>query len=80
MGFFKKKKEEKNENAELSPTLHVAALQIVNEHFGINEIYDLSDLSFTEITDVLEFINFKRELRDIMPVDLQEEIEEEEDE
>lgn len=75
MGFFKKKKEE----GPLSPTLHVAALQIVNEHFGINEIYDLSDLSFAEISDVLEFINFKRELRDVLPVDIEQPIEEEEE-
>lgn len=47
----------------VDPTLHMAFIAIKNEHFEIDQMYDLSDLTYSELQNVIEFAEFQKELR-----------------
>lgn len=61
MKLFKRKSHD--DHYVVEPSSHVAFIGIKNEHFEIDEMYDLSDLTFTELSNVVEYADFQRELR-----------------
>lgn len=61
MRFLKNKKSKK---PTVKPSVHVALLRIVNEHFATDLTYDLSHFDFEEMQGVIEYIEAIQELKD----------------